>query len=251
MPLHSEPARPALAAVAVLAALSAIVTAAPASAETSATVRVETQRMSDAGLASRQSGSYLPGDQLTVVCATRGQGVTGLAASTAVGNEVWYRTSDGYFVAGDDVDTGTLGVAVPECLSPAPTAAASSATGRTQATNPGAPGQCTWGAAQKWFEASGSYPALLGDALSWGDAAVAAGWTVVDEPRARSLVVFQPGVAGAGSTGHVAWVDSVTDRPDGRILRITEMNNTYYGGLGIFNERDVRAIPGLKYILMP
>ena len=71
--------------------------------------------------------------------------------------------------------------------------------GRTQSVNPGAPGQCTWGVAEKWFEATGSYPAMRGNALEWTNTAAAAGYTVVDTPQNRSIVVFQPGVAGAGS----------------------------------------------------
>lgn len=132
-----------------------------------------------------------------------------------------------------------------------PTANADRATGGTQGTNPGTDGQCTWGAAQKWFEASGSYPAMRGDALAWRDSAIAAGWTVVDEAQDRSIVVFQPGVAGAGSVGHVAWVDSVSQGPDGQWIHVTEMNNSQLGGVGIFNDRDVKNVPGMSYILLP
>jgi surface antigen len=132
-----------------------------------------------------------------------------------------------------------------------PAAAEVRTTGRTQATNPGAAGQCTWGAAQKWFEASGSYPSLGGNALAWRDSAAAVGWTVVDDAQDRSMVVFQPGVAGAGPYGHVAWVDSVSQRSDGRYVHVTEMNNAYMGGLGIFNDRDIKDVPGMSYVLLP
>jgi surface antigen len=125
------------------------------------------------------------------------------------------------------------------------------ATGMAQGVNPGTQGQCTWGAAQKWFEASGSYPALSGNAMSWSDSAMAAGWTVVDDAQDRSMVVFQPGVAGAGSVGHVAWVDSVSQQPDGPWIHVTEMNNAYAGGVGIFNDRDIKDVPGMSYILLP
>jgi surface antigen len=87
--------------------------------------------------------------------------------------------------------------------------------------------------------------------MSWGDSAAAAGWTVVDDPEDRSIVVFQPGVAGASSIGHVAWVDSVSQRPDGRWIHVTEMNNAYLGGVGIFNGRDIKDVPGMSYILLP
>ena len=119
--------------------------------------------------------------------------------------------------------------------------------GRTQTINPGTPGQCTWGAAEKWFEASGSYPAMRGDALNWTNAAVAAGYTVVDTPQDRSLVVFQPGVAGAGGYGHVAWVDSVSS--GGQVIRVTEMNGL--AGEGLWNDREIQNVPGMAYVLLP
>ena len=262
-----EPPRSlALGALVVIALVTALsmpsITKAPtASADTSATVEVETQRMSDAGLTSRPDGIYKPGDELTLVCSKRGPGMAGIFTSTVAGrgNDLWYQTSDGHFVSDDAIETGTLKVAAPECSSPPPSAAsetvrftdAGRTTGRTQGINPGTPGQCTWGAAQKWFEASGSYPALLGDAMSWGDTAIAAGWTVVDDARDRSIVVFQPGVAGASSIGHVAWVDSVSQRLDGQWIHVTEMNNAYLGGVGIFNDRDIKSVPGMSYILLP
>jgi surface antigen len=87
--------------------------------------------------------------------------------------------------------------------------------------------------------------------MSWSDTAAAAGWTVTDDPQDRSIVVFQPGVVGAGSVGHVAWVDSVSQRVDGQWIHVTEMNNSYLGGVGIFNDRDVKDVPGMSYILLP
>lgn len=149
---------------------------------------------------------------------------------------------------------GLWSATAPECSSSVQSASLTDAirtAGRTQGVNPGTPGQCTWGAAQKWFEASGAYPSLLGNALSWGDSAAAAGWTVVSTARDRSIVVFQPGVAGADGYGHVAWVNSVTDRPDGRFISVTEMNNTSLGGPGIFNDRVIKEVPGMSYVLLP
>jgi surface antigen len=119
--------------------------------------------------------------------------------------------------------------------------------GRTQAINPGTPGQCTWGVAEKWFEATGSYPAMRGNALEWTNTAAAAGYTVVDTPQDRSIVVFQPGVAGAGGYGHVAWVDSVS--PGGQFIHVTEMNGL--AGEGLWNDRDIQNVPGMAYVLLP
>src|SRR4051812_32220503 len=87
--------------------------------------------------------------------------------------------------------------------------------GQTTSANNATPGQCTDGALQKWFQASGSYPAVSGDAKDWPASARATGWTVVDDPQPHSLVVFQPGVQGASGDGHVAWVNSISRRADG------------------------------------
>jgi uncharacterized cupredoxin-like copper-binding protein len=115
------PPRPlVLATLAVIALVAAMGTrslmeAPTASADASATVEVQTQRMSDATLASPQDGSYAAGEELTLVCSTRGQGVTGFFSSNVPGNDLWYKTSDGHFVADVDIETGTLKVAAPEC----------------------------------------------------------------------------------------------------------------------------------------
>jgi surface antigen len=263
---HPKTAPYGLAALVVAALVAATgvqsMTEAPkASADASATVETQTQRMTDANFTSDQDGSYNPGDQLTLVCSTRGQNVNGFFSSDIPGgwDNLWYRTSDGYFVADADIATATLNIAAPECSPPPPSGGGGAvqaahtdrATGRTQGSNPGTDGQCTWGAAQKWFEASGSYPAFRGDALAWRDSAIAAGWTVVDDAHDRSIVVFQPGIAGASAVGHVSWVDSVSQRPDGRWIHVTEMNNWQLGGVGIFNDRDVKDVPGMSYILLP
>jgi surface antigen len=202
---HPKPARYGLVALAVAALVAATgvqsMTEAPsASADASATVEAQTQRVSDANFTSAQDGSYAPVS-----------GGSGAAQAARIDR----------------------------------------ATGRTQGSNPGTVGQCTWGAAQKWFEASGSHPAFRGDALAWRDSAIAAGWTVVDEAQDRSIVVFQPGIAGASAYGHVAWVDSVSQRADGRWIHVTEMNNSQLGGVGIFNDRDIKDVPGMSYILLP
>ncbi|MDT5079242.1 MAG: hypothetical protein QOJ80_3879, partial [Mycobacterium sp.] len=183
---HSKATSHGLAALAIAAlvagtGLQSMTEAPSASADVSATVEAETQRMPDASLTSPPDGSYNPGDQLTLVCSARGQNVNGFFSSDIPGgwDNLWYQTSDGHFVADADIDTGTLNVVAPECSPPLQAASsepgqaqvpyANRATGRTQGSNPGTDGQCTWGAAAKWFEASGSYPALRGDALAWRD----------------------------------------------------------------------------------
>jgi surface antigen len=137
-------------------------------------------------------------------------------------------------------------------MGPIPAEADVAATvGRTTTVNNATPGQCTDGALQKWFQASGSYPALSGNAKDWAASARAAGWTVVDDPQPRSLVVFQPGVQGAGDIGHVAWVNSTSPHADGIYINITEMNNSQHGGVGAWFSREVKNVPNMSYILLP
>lgn len=238
----------------------AALTTAPAQAETSATVKVHTQRMADANLNVAQNAWYDQGDQLTLVCSQRGQSVTGhLNPSVPTGgwNDLWYKTSDGSFVPEVYIDTGALGVVAPDCgdgqpvLESEPASTNGPTTGRTTNVNRATPGQCTDGAMQKWFQAAGSYPALSGNAKDWPASARASGWTVTDDAQPRSLVVFQPGVQGAADYGHVAWVNSTSQRPDGLYLNITEMNNAQYGGVGAWHTRDVKHVPTMTYILLP
>jgi surface antigen len=47
------------------------------------------------------------------------------------------------------------------------------------------------------------------DARYWGTLAHKAGIATGKQPRVGALMVFQPGVLGAGSTGHIAYVQSV------------------------------------------
>lgn len=97
-------------------------------------------------------------------------------------------------------------------------------------------GQCTDWAAQKrpdviervteanYVDEHFGTPAVeLGNALTWANAAAAAGMTVSSTPVAGALVVWQPGVEGANAgTGHVGYVESVS--PDGSTFSTSEMN---------------------------
>lgn len=126
----------------------------------------------------------------------------------------------------------------------------SAAIGVTEATNTGYPGQCTWGAKEKFFEATGLRPAIYGNAKDWTNSAAANGWTTVLDAQARSIVVFQPGVQGADPTyGHVAWVDSVEYRDDGTYITMTEMNGL--AGPYVYNTRTVKDVVGMSFILAP
>lgn len=98
--------------------------AAPAAlADSSATVKARTQRMSAANLNSTQNGWYNPGDRVALVCSTRGQAVKGYFSFNIPNggwDNLWYRTSDGSYVADVDIETGTLNVVASDCSTPPP-----------------------------------------------------------------------------------------------------------------------------------
>jgi surface antigen len=120
--------------------------------------------------------------------------------------------------------------------------------GATRDYNAGFAGQCTFGANDRFHATTGRYGAWSGDAWQWATSAKATGWTVVPNAQARSIVVFQPGIQGAGRYGHVAWVDSVESRSDGLYIHVTEMN---WVGVGLWSHRVVKDVAGMSYILAP
>lgn len=134
MPSSALPIRNrALAAgvVAVLAAaLLALAPSAPASAANpTGTVMVTTQRMSAATLNSPQLGWYGKGSKLTLSCSvSNGQAVKGYYSPWLPNggwDSIWYKTTDGGYVADVDLNTGSNAVVVGPCTnSPAPTSLA-------------------------------------------------------------------------------------------------------------------------------
>ena len=127
---------------------------------------------------------------------------------------------------------------------------AAAAVGQTTDHNLGIEGQCTWGAYEKFHEASGLWPVFEGNAADWNDTAPGHGWTVVLDAVPNSIVVFEPGVAGADSTyGHVAWVTSVQDTSAGRMVTFVEMNGV--AGPGQYDQRTVVDQVGMSYIPAP
>lgn len=129
-----------------------------------------------------------------------------------------------------------------------PLYATSRSRGVTRSYNAGVSGNCTWYAYDLFRGDTGFYPALSGDAYNWNDSARATGWSVWLDATPHSIVVFEPGVQGASSLGHVAWVYIVQLRADGRYIYITEMNFT---GLGQISSRWVKDVAGMSYILAP
>jgi len=109
--------RSVTAGLAAALAIPALVLAAPANAATG-TVKVKTQKMTDSTLKSTQKGWYNVGDKLTLVCSKRGQSVQGYFSPYLPNggwNNLWYRTSDGHYVADVDIETGTNNAVAPDC----------------------------------------------------------------------------------------------------------------------------------------
>jgi surface antigen len=123
--------------------------------------------------------------------------------------------------------------------------------GRTLASNSGVPGQCVWWAINEFHQFDGMYPDMLDPAANNGNAMYLAtnaaynGWAVSSTPRVNSIAVFQPGVNGAGSVGHVAWVTSVS----GPYITVSEMNFT--NGPGKTDNRTLIPASSVRYILAP
>lgn len=125
--LKSTALRVGAASVLMVAVIAGgLVPAESASAGATGTAMVTTQRMSDATLNSTQNGWYGKGAVLSLSCYKIGQAVKGYY-SAYVGNggwdSLWYKTSDGYFVADIDLNTGSNQPVTSPC-STAPTAPA-------------------------------------------------------------------------------------------------------------------------------
>ena len=187
--------------------------------------------------------------RVVITCHMRGETYRG--GPYGVTTNIWNRLDGGGYVTDAMLETGSNNPVVPLCdQTPAP--GGSRAMGQTRGTNSGATGNCTWGAMEKWFQATGRryYPALSGNAKDWANSARATGWTVVLDAQPRSIVVFAPGVQGAhASLGHVAWVDSTSRRPDGLYVTVTEMNGA--AGFNNWSSRTLKDVVGMSYILAP
>lgn len=229
--------------------------AAPESASGSASVTVNTGSRdlnvrSAPSATSQRVGTIRNGARVVITCFARGTVFTG--GPYDVSTDLWNRLADGGYVTDAMLDTGSNGPVVPLCATESMRQADPRAAGETVDTNPGEAGTALWGALEKWYFASGerSYPAVGGAPHDLAASARAAGWTVVTEPRDRAVVVIPPGVLDAPGSGHVAWVDSTSNRADGIYLRITEMAAADKAP-HIWSGRTVKALPGLSYILLP
>lgn len=89
-------------------------------------VAVTTQRMTSPTLKSTQVGWYKKGSKLALSCYQRGQSVKGHFSPWIPGgwDNLWYKVSDGRWVADVDIDTGSNKPVVRACATtPAPTTA--------------------------------------------------------------------------------------------------------------------------------
>jgi surface antigen len=163
----------------------------------------------------------------------------------------WWRAAPA-IVAGIAMTLGApAGPAEAAALGPPGTPdPASPAIGNTLSYDEGAAGFCTWWAIAEFHAYTGVYPDFYdpandGNAGYWAADAAYNGWTVSRTPRTASIAVFPPGVDGADSDGHAAWVTAVT----GTQIAVSEMN-----GPAGWGQVDTRAlVPGstVRYILAP
>jgi len=120
-------------------------------------------------------------------------------------------------------------------------------TGTTNSTY--AQGECTWYADQEAHLYTGVWlPNYLGNAMSWAANAAASGWAVGATPRIGSVIVFQPGLDGAGTDGHVAFVTNYYPNT-GRVV-ISEMHFPNLGQVDTRTITDGVNNPGIRYIYL-
>lgn len=104
-------------------------------------------------------------------------------------------------------------------------------------------GYCTWYAQ---YRRMGERLINLGNAWQWAYNASARGLRVGTTPAVGATVVFQPGVEGAGGSGHVGHVEAVYG---GGWFLISEMNMMWNGGgWGRVSYRYGLAEPGVSFI---
>ncbi len=104
-------------------------------------------------------------------------------------------------------------------------------------------GVCTWYA---WYRHQNEPLLKLGMAGSWARNAPGHGLAVGSTPRVGATAVFQPGVQGAGGSGHVGHVEQVLS---GGWFIISEMNFTWNGGgWGRVDWRYVHVGSGVSFI---
>lgn len=104
-------------------------------------------------------------------------------------------------------------------------------------------GQCTWYVYNRIAQTGHHIYSYLGNAADWVNSAKSLGYQVTDKPVAGAAVVFQPGVEGASSYGHVGFVEHVYS--DNSFL-ISEMN---VGGVFLMAWRHLSPGQGISFVI--
>lgn len=115
----------ALTTAVVALSLAAGLCAGPAQAAPTGKVADRTQKMSGPTLKSTQHGWYAKGTVVTLVCHERGQSVQGALSRwhpNGGWDDLWYKTTDGVYIADIDIETGSNNPVAPACGAPAPAA---------------------------------------------------------------------------------------------------------------------------------
>ncbi|WP_022791421.1 CHAP domain-containing protein [Weissella halotolerans] len=186
--------------------------------------------------ASADSVTVKAGDTLSSIASANNTTVDAIVAANKLDNADLIFVGDQLELDGQAASADTQAEAqTTEATAPA---AQPVATASSQANTPNTypAGQCTWYVKN----ALGWVGNNWGNAAGWGASAAAAGRVVNGTPAAGSVVVFGPGVGGAGAFGHVGVVESVNANGT---INISEGN---YAGL-MFHERTVSAA-GLTFI---
>jgi hypothetical protein len=106
-------------------------------------------------------------------------------------------------------------------------------------------GQCTWWAAERYYELHAIFPPAWGNAASWQAGAMRDGWTVSASPIENSIICLQPGIQGANPVfGHVGVVETVLDSTH------VDASNQNWGGVEYpnFSHVTFQTGPGVSFI---
>ena len=132
--------------------------------------------------------------------------------------------------------------------------------GNTATKNPFAEGQCTWGAEQEMYLATGKFMQMTGDknkknAYQWDSTLNAMKWVRSLTPQSRSVVVLSQ-AAMQNADGHVAWVEGVEYDDGVTYLHTIEMNAPGYPNQWVSERREYdggtdNQVPRMDFILAP
>lgn len=204
----------------------------PAEASTgTGTPAVTTQRMSGPALTSTQEGTYAAGKRLTLTCHVRGQSVTGHFSSSTPGgsSNLWYRVSDGRYVADIDLLTGSNDPVASKCADTKAQAAVTWANGQV--------GSQSYGfACQLFVENAYGTSGRFASAIAAYNSLRAAGAVRTSGQAPAGALVFSKSPADQGyghvmiSRGDGTYVSGGADGPSVKVFTTpTGVGGTYLG----------------------